>query len=168
MRNRGRNWEDRLLKHFSRDKGYHARILGGATSGMPDLVITHNKYGRILVVEAKATSQNRRIVPEMQILRCVDTIDMFSYYSVKQILFAFKFIRKGLKKKEDRTEGNEYEKREGKTYFIKFGTHEYLKLLMVKQISCNYDGKVVIKMKEKFADEKPPYAMKIDNFKNLV
>ena len=92
----GYKWEYDLVRRFN--KLGTARRLGGSSTGLPDILYTchvHDKTDQsnyIYAIEAKATSEaNLLYIPNDQIIRCFDILDMFKAYDFRSILFAFKF-----------------------------------------------------------------------------
>ena len=93
-RSRGYNFEYSIVNYFNAN-GWHARRLGGSSTGLPDVVATNNHQSILYSIEAKSTASNFCYVPNDQLLRCQDILEMFAPYRFKAIVLAFKFTRKG-------------------------------------------------------------------------
>lgn len=102
---RGYYFEIKLVADFTDgnyDDRWEARRLGGASSGLPDVLITNNARSLLYSVECKsATTKDPNdkngklaVIPPIQIQRCEDMLNMFSIYKYKYVLFAFKFSQK--------------------------------------------------------------------------
>lgn len=130
-RSRGYHFEHYLVQKFT-ELGYISRRLGGSSTGLPDIVST--KDSKIYAVEAKATSSGWSYIPNDEIKRCLDILNMFSIYTCKMVLFAFKFRAiKGVRKL--------------KHYF--FLVEKIDGIDNVKSITCNYNGVLKINKYEK-------------------
>ena len=89
-RQRGYQWEDAIVKRFSKN-GWNAVRLGGASTKLPDIFLINNMAETIIAVEAKSTTTDMCRVPAEQIQRCFDWIEKFAVYSVREVVLAFKF-----------------------------------------------------------------------------
>lgn len=100
-RNRGYSFETSIVHKVNDIAYWSARRLGGASTYLPDVIIT-NYDGAALTLECKSTHEKKDLyIPPDQVLRCIDTLSLFSYYRVKNVVFAFKFGQsKGNKLKE--------------------------------------------------------------------
>lgn len=103
-RTRGYQFEYRLVNAFNalegpkKKKHYHARRLGGSSSGLPDIVVTNKEKSLVYSMECKSSESEQIYIPVDQIERCMDIRDNFlSLYKNRYIVFAFKF--KASKKK---------------------------------------------------------------------
>ena len=56
-------------------------------------MITNNNYKIIYAIEAKSTVGKQAYIPNDQICRCLDILDMFSIYKHRCAVFAFKFAK---------------------------------------------------------------------------
>jgi Holliday junction resolvase len=92
-RTRGYAFEYMLVLALNKH-GWIGRRLGGTSTGLPDIVATHEKSDTLISLEAKSTVGNHVYVPHDQILRCGDILKMFSKYDNKHVVFAFKFSGK--------------------------------------------------------------------------
>ena len=62
-------------------------------------MITNNNYKIIYAIEAKSTVGKQAYIPNDQICRCLDILDMFSIYKHRCAVFAFKFAKSKLNEK---------------------------------------------------------------------
>ncbi|MDR4490820.1 MAG: hypothetical protein R2685_07950 [Candidatus Nitrosocosmicus sp.] len=97
-RTRGYNFEYRLVNAFNSLEGpkkkhhYHARRLGGSSTGLPDIVVTNKEKSLVYSMECKSSESEQIYIPKDQIERCLDIRDNFlSLYADRYIVFAFKF-----------------------------------------------------------------------------
>lgn len=97
-RTRGYNFEYKLVNSFNAIEGpkkkhhYHARRLGGSSTGMPDIVVTNKQKNLCYAIEAKSGDTNQLYIPLDQVERCLDMINNFlSIFRDKFVVFAFKF-----------------------------------------------------------------------------
>jgi hypothetical protein len=131
-RSRGYTFEQKEMVGFfdSRDN-WHARRLGGTSTGMPDVLITNNKDSILWSVECKSMTakdvndpnNQKGYIPQDQIQRCYSMLDMFSVYIQKNVVFAFKFATKKPRKHH---------------YFF-FKIHG---MTNIKSLICTTDGEV--------------------------
>lgn len=134
-RSRGYNFEHALVERFNRSEGWHARRLGGSSTGLPDIVALNNERSILLAIEAKSGTGDILYVPPDQIARCVLVRDMFSVYKERKIVFAFKFLSKKRFRRKNKTV---YEQRKLVEYFKVADSVDALGDLTVK---CTYDGR---------------------------
>lgn len=102
-RRRGYNFEYRIVNAFNdhKSKDWHARRLGGSSTGLPDIVVTNNEKSILYAIECKSGESNILYIPRDQIDRCKDITDkLLKTYKTRHIVFAFKF--KSNKKKGSR------------------------------------------------------------------
>lgn len=88
---RGYAWEKHIIDFANSQKGYVARRLGGSSTGLPDIVITHNESSTIYAMEAKSVTSMIAYIPQDQIIRCLDVLKMFEVYYNRNMWFVFKF-----------------------------------------------------------------------------
>lgn len=88
---RGYAWEKLIINFANSKEGYFARRLGGSSTGLPDIVITHNASGTVYAIEAKSVTSPTAYIPLDEVERCLDILKMFDYYKYKWVWFAFKF-----------------------------------------------------------------------------
>lgn len=133
---RGYSFEKSVVDYFNQfnDEGWYARRLGGSSSGLPDVLITHNHndpYTILWSMECKSTYGNYAIIPPIQIQRCESMLQMFSVYEFKNVVFGFKFSTK--------------KPRKSHCYFIKV-----LELGNVKSVMCNTNGTIKTTKMDKY------------------
>lgn len=97
-RKRGYTFEDSIRKRVNaidNEYRYHARRLGGSSTGLPDIVITFNDaMGAVVAMECKSGKDTYVLdIPADEIYRCLDTLKFLDMYSIKNICFAFKFAK---------------------------------------------------------------------------
>lgn len=90
-RSRGYSFEYNLVMALKSRMGWNARRLGGSSTGLPDIVATHNGMGRLLVIECKSKDANSISIPDKQVHRLITTVELFGFYRRPWIVFAFKF-----------------------------------------------------------------------------
>lgn len=93
-KSRGYNFEYSIVNAFNnhRSKDWHARRLGGSSTGLPDIVATNKRKSVLYAVEAKSGESNILYIERDQIERCQDITDKFlTAYENRFIVFAFKF-----------------------------------------------------------------------------
>lgn len=150
-RSRGYNFEYSVVNFFEK-MGWHARRLGGSSTGLPDIVATNNKYSVLYSIECKSTASNFCYVPNDQLVRCQDILEMFAPYRFKAIVLAFKFTRKGKTPK-----GIVYN-RQLKYYFHSIVYIENID--NIANIRCDYaDGKLTIDRCDRDIPVKASYEM---------
>jgi len=144
-RQRGYSWETSIVDFFNSKMGYVSRRLGGSSSGLPDIITTHNDSGTIYVFEAKSVTGTVAYIPNDQITRCLDVLKMFEYYPNRWMWFAFKF---GVNKVD-------YQKRKKtneKTKFYFFKVTLVSNLESIRFVSCNYNGELSLMKHEDSID----------------
>ena len=137
-RSRGYNYEHTLVQRLNNEQ-WHARRLGGSSTGLPDIVAVNNDAGILLTIEAKSGTSDTLYVPQDQIKRCLVIREMFSFYRHTHIILAFKFL---CKKRFRRKNETVYESRRLREYYKEVvdipGDTDIEDLPIVK---CTYDGK---------------------------
>lgn len=137
-RSRGYNYEHTLVQRLNKEQ-WHARRLGGSSTGLPDIVAVNNDAGILLTIEAKSGTSDTLYVPQDQIKRCLVVREMFSFYRDTHIILAFKFL---CKKRFRRKNETVYESRRLREYYKEVvdipGDTDIEDLPIVK---CTYDGK---------------------------
>jgi Holliday junction resolvase len=80
---------------------WNAKRLGGATTHLPDIVVTNNANSILYSIEAKSGDTDRLYIPRDEIERCIDiTTKFLSSYRNRYVVLAFKFKgNKALKRK---------------------------------------------------------------------
>ncbi len=79
-RSRGYGFETWLVDRFNSLPDWEARRLGGASTGLPDVVAVNNKLSILYAIEAKSLRGNSVDIPADEIKRCQDIVKMFSVY----------------------------------------------------------------------------------------
>src|SRR5688572_3217732 len=82
---------------------WHARRLGGSSTGLPDIVAVNNDAGVLLTIEAKSGTSDILYVPQDQVERCKMIMNMFSIYPERHIILAFKFMSKKRFRRKNQT-----------------------------------------------------------------
>lgn len=134
-RSRGYGYEHALVQRLN-GGGWHARRLGGSSTGLPDIVAVNNERGMMLTIEAKAGTGDILYVPQDQIERCIIVREMFSIYPERHIVFAFKFMNKKRFRRKNRTV---YETRRLVEYYKVADALADIRPLPV--VKCTYEGK---------------------------
>jgi Holliday junction resolvase len=159
-RSRGYNYEHTLVQRLNNDY-WHARRLGGSSTGLPDIVAVNNADGIMLTIEAKSGTADTLYVPRDQIKRCIMVRDMFGIYPDRHIILAFKFMSK---KRFRRKEQTMYEQRKLLEYYKAADGVVGMKDMPI--IKCTYDGRTYAMHKNKTVVlDLPDYVMP---FQNLV
>jgi Holliday junction resolvase len=134
-RSRGYSYEHSLVQRLNNKKDWHARRLGGSSTGLPDIIAVNNKKAILLTIEAKSGTGDILYVPQEQIERCILISEMFSYYKTRHVILAFKFMRK------------KRLRRKGKVTYEQRKLMEYYKLAdplyttsQYPIVKCLYDG----------------------------
>lgn len=158
-RSRGYNFEYILVKRFNALPNWHARRLGGSSTGFPDIVAVNNSERKLLTIEAKAGTSDNLYVPPDQIERCRKVLEIFGLYENRFAILAFKFMNK----RRTRNSESAYEYRE---------IHEYYKVAndlfkkRIPTVRCSYDGRTFIIVDEVAKHMKlPDYAMPFHSVK---
>lgn len=117
---------------------WFAKVLGNASTKLPDLCIVNNIGDIMIAIEAKSTVGNMVYIPLDEIQRCESWVEMLSRYQTRHIVFAFKFGARRSKNSKiynTRTQPKYY-------YFIvKYLTRHIDSL---KHISCDENGTIRI------------------------
>jgi Holliday junction resolvase len=92
-RSRGYSYEHTLVQRLNNGV-WHARRLGGSSTGLPDIVAVNNADGALLTIEAKSGTSDILYVPQDQIERCLLIRNMFGIYPERHVILAFKFMSK--------------------------------------------------------------------------
>jgi len=134
---------------------WHARRLGGSSTGLPDIVAVNNTDGILLTIEAKSGTSDILYVPQDQVERCLDVRNMFGIYPTRHIILAFKFMSKKRFRRKNQTV---YESRKLLEYYkIADAVAEMDALPIIK---CTYEGKTFALHKNKTVPlDLPSYVM---------
>ena len=156
-RSRGYNYEHTLVQRLNNDY-WHARRLGGSSTGLPDIVAVNNTGGILLTIEAKSGTSDILYVPRDQLERCMIVRDMFGIYPMRHIILAFKFMSK---KRFRRKRMTVYESRKLLEYYkVADSVVDANRGRLLPIIKCTYDGKTyAIHKKKTVAVNLPDYLM---------
>lgn len=132
-RKRGWDWEDTLVKRLDSCYSYEAYRLGGASAILPDILALSNRFGKMMIIEAKSGTTDYLMVPREQVERSLRFRDSFKLYPNRHLVLAFKFLRKRRLK-----EGG-YEKRELREYYKEFN-QQLKRGERAPDIICTYNG----------------------------
>ncbi|MEO9295909.1 MAG: resolvase [Nitrososphaera sp.] len=137
-RSRGYSYEHTLVQRFNdaAGGGWHARRLGGSSTGLPDIVVVNNAKGIMLTIEAKSGTSDILYVPQDQIERCIMVREMFSIYPERHVVFAFKFMSK---KRFRRMNKTVYEQRKLVEYYKI--ADQLVGVSPLPVVKCTYDGR---------------------------
>ncbi|MGC8568587.1 MAG: hypothetical protein ACP5LW_01100 [Nitrososphaeria archaeon] len=91
-RKRGYDWEDKIVKTFRR-MGWNAVRLGSPSVHLPDVLAINNAEKRIVAIEAKASRGERIRVPQREIERLFDFLELFQAYERREAVIAIKFLK---------------------------------------------------------------------------
>ena len=86
-RQRGYSFEKHVVAKLIH-LNYQAKRLGSPSTELPD--VFGIKYDNVVAIECKSTSGKYAYVPEDQIQRCIDWVNMFGKYE-QEVILAFKF-----------------------------------------------------------------------------
>ena len=153
-RSRGYNFEHTLVQRLNNEV-WHARRLGGSSTGLPDIVAVNNPNGILLIIEAKSGTSDILYVPQDQIERCVMIRNMFSIYPERHIILAFKFMSKKRFRRKNKVV---YENRKLLEYYKVADVVADMSVVPI--IKCTYDDKTFAIHKNKtVALNLPDYSM---------
>lgn len=128
-RQRGYSFESHVVEEFHK-YNWEAKRLGSPSTNLPDVMAIDNFHRRVVAVEAKSTTSNLAYVPEDQIVRCIDWVNMLGIYDTKKVVLAFKFPATIIIRKQKQVKRK-------LQYFYKVFPHKKITPLIVK---CDYDG----------------------------
>lgn len=155
-RSRGYNYEHALVQKLKSSGLWHARRLGGSSTGLPDIVAVNNDDGVLLTIEAKSGTSDILYVPQDQIERCLVIRNMFAIYPKRHIILAFKFMGKKRFRRKNETV---YESRKLLEYYKVADALSSMKVLPII-IKCTYDGRTYAIYKRKTVSlDLPEYLM---------
>lgn len=153
-RSRGYSYEHTLVQRLNNGV-WHARRLGGSSTGLPDIVAVNNTDGILLTIEAKSGTSDILYVPQDQIERCLIIRNMFGIYPERHIILAFKFMGKKRFRRKNETV---YESRKLLEYYKVADIVSEMSVLPI--IKCTYDGRTFAIHKSKtVALNLPEYSM---------
>lgn len=87
-RSRGYGFEAWLVKKFNELPNWSARRLGGASTGLPDVVAVNNSESILLAIEAKSLRGKSVDIPVDEIERCHIICEMFKLYENRLVVVA--------------------------------------------------------------------------------
>jgi Holliday junction resolvase len=134
-RSRGYSYEHTLVQRMNNGV-WHARRLGGSSTGLPDIVAVNNTGGILLTIEAKSGTSDILYVPQDQIERCLMIRNMFGIYPERHIILAFKFMSKKRFRRKNETV---YENRKLLEYYKVADLVADMSVIPI--IKCTYDGR---------------------------
>lgn len=153
-RSRGYGYEHALVQRMNNGM-WHARRLGGSSTGLPDIVAVNNTAGILLTIEAKSGTSDILYVPQDQVERCLMIRNMFGIYPERHIILAFKFMSKKRFRRKNETV---YESRKLLEYYKMADMVADMSVLPI--IKCTYDGRTFAIHKGKTVDlNLPDYSM---------
>ena len=92
-RQRGYAFENGIVKKFQSLAHWEAIRLGSPSIRLPDVIAINNMWNKLVAIEAKSTVQKYAYVPQDQIERCLDWVNLFGSYKSKYVVIAVKFGR---------------------------------------------------------------------------
>jgi Holliday junction resolvase len=116
---------------------WNARRLGGSSTGLPDIIAVNNTDAILLSIEAKSGTGDILYVPQDQIKRSLLIRNMFSFYTTRHFILAFKFMRK---KRYMRKGQIVYERRKLIEYYKVADIFDDIE--DIDAVKCTYDGKM--------------------------
>lgn len=128
-RQRGYSFESHIVGEFQ-DHNWESKRLGSPSTSLPDVMAVDNFHKKVVAVEAKSTTMNLAYVPEDQIVRCINWVNMLGVYDTKEVVLAFKFPAT-ITKRKDKLVKRKLQ------YYYKIFPHKNIKPSIVK---CNYLG----------------------------
>jgi len=153
-RSRGYSYEHTLVQRLN-NRVWHARRLGGSSTGLPDIIAVNNTDGVLLTIEAKSGTSDILYVPQDQIERCLLLRNMFYIYPERHVILAFKFMSKKRFRRKNETV---YESRKLLEYYKVADVVADMSIFPI--IKCSYDGSTYAMHKNKtVALNLPDYSM---------
>lgn len=141
-RQRGYAFENHIVQKFNGISGWGAKRLGSPSTALPDVMCVNDCYKTIIAIEAKSTVQNYAYVPQDQIERCRDWVNMFGVYDSKYVILAFKFGQTCIVVK-------------GECITRKLRYHYKIfpyKKFTPSEVRADYDGNILIKSDDEWID----------------
>jgi Holliday junction resolvase len=135
-RSRGYSFEHTLVQRLNNGV-WNARRLGGSSTGLPDIIAVNNIEAILLSIEAKSGTGDTLYVPQDQIKRSLLIRNMFSFYTTRHFILAFKFMRK----KRYRRKGQVVYEHRKLTEYYKIGDI-FDNMDDIAVVKCTYDGKI--------------------------
>jgi Holliday junction resolvase len=135
-RNRGYSFEHTLVQRLNNGI-WNARRLGGSSTGLPDIIAVNNVDEVLLSIEAKSGTGDILYVPRDQIKRSLLIRNMFSFYTTRHFILAFKFMKKKRFKRKGEVV---YEHRKLIEYYKIADIFD--KMNDIPIVKCTYEGKI--------------------------
>ena len=135
-RSRGYGFEHTLVQRLNNGV-WNARRLGGSSTGLPDIIAVNNIEAILLSIEAKSGTGDALYVPQDQIKRSLLIRNMFSFYTTRHFILAFKFMRKKRLKRKGQVV---YERRKLIEYYKIADIFDDMDDIAV--VKCTYEGKI--------------------------
>ena len=135
-RNRGYTFEHALVQRLNNGT-WNARRLGGSSTGLPDIIAVNNIDAILLSIEAKSGTGDILYVPQDQIKRSLLIRNMFSFYTTRHFILAFKFMRKKRFKRKGLVV---YEHRKLIEYYKVADIFD--RMDDIPLVKCTYEGKI--------------------------
>ena len=162
-RNRGYSFEHTLVQRLNNGV-WNARRLGGSSTGLPDIIAVNNIEAILLSIEAKSGTGDILYVPQDQIKRSLLIRNMFSFYTTRHFILAFKFMRK---KRYLRKGQIVYESRKLIEYYKVADIFDNIE--NIDAVKCTYEGKIFsIKGGKSRKLNLPDYVMPFRNNDNVI
>ena len=137
-RSRGYSFEHTLVQRLNNGV-WNARRLGGSSTGLPDIIAVNNIEATLLSIEAKSGTGDTLYVSQDQIKRSLLIRNMFSFYTTRHFILAFKFMRK------------KRFKRKGQVVYEHRKLIEHYKIADIfdnmddiAAVKCTYEGKIFV------------------------
>jgi Holliday junction resolvase len=135
-RSRGYSFEHTLVQRLNNGV-WNARRLGGSSTGLPDIIAVNNIEATLLSIEAKSGTGDALYVPQDQIKRSLLIRNMFSFYTTRHFILAFKFMRKKRFKRKGQVV---YEHRKLIEYYKIADIFDNMDDIVA--VKCTYEGKI--------------------------
>ena len=137
-RSRGYSFEHTLVQRLNNGV-WNARRLGGSSTGLPDIIAVNNIEAILLSIEAKSGTGDTLYVPLDQIKRSLLIRNMFSFYTTRHFILAFKFMRKKRFKRKGQVV---YEHRKLIEHYKIADIFD--KMDDIAAVKCTYEGKIFV------------------------
>ena len=125
----------------------------------------NNKDSTIYAIEAKSITTLSAYIPQDEIQRCYDILDVFSLYKNRFVWFAFKFgVNRSTYQKIENKKGHKIKLNDKKKIYL-FKIHNIENLNNINSVSCNSSGQLSILVKN---TEKDLPIIRFEIFNDLV
>lgn len=117
--------------------------------GLPDVVAASTYLDTIYSIECKSSRSTEAYIPQDQLLRCRDVLNMFSKYENRFVVLAFKFaanraeIKETVSKRTGKKRKKTVRERKLKYYFFLVENTSYFE--RVEWVKCNDQGLITAK-----------------------